>query len=275
MAVVGVSTGVMKPLLSKLTKLLEEEYVKLKGARKQIKFLRDELTAMSATLEMLADVEHLNPEMRLWRDRLRELAYDLEDCIDAFVARVDNGHDGQTGFKKYFRKLKKLKARHEIANQIEQLKTAVMEASERHKRYKYVGIPYNSSGVDPRLSALYVDIDELVGIDGPMKHIIQWLTTENKASSAKLKVLSIVGCGGLGKTTLANQVYKNVKGQYSCGAFVSVSQNPDVKKILRDISKEVGILNNILDHDEKRLIDRTEETPTREKIQFFMQLDVR
>ncbi|CAO2187185.1 unnamed protein product, partial [Urochloa humidicola] len=37
MAVVGVSTGVMKPLLSKLTKLLEEEYVKLKGVRKQIK----------------------------------------------------------------------------------------------------------------------------------------------------------------------------------------------------------------------------------------------
>ncbi|CAL5010491.1 unnamed protein product [Urochloa decumbens] len=255
MEVVGVSTGVMKPLLSKLTKLLEKEYVKFKGVRKQIKFLRDELTTMGATLEMLADAEHLNPETRLWRDRIRELAYDLEDCIDAFVVRVDSGHDGQTGFKKYFRKLKRLKARHEIANQIEQLKAAVMEASERHKRYKYVGIPSNSSGVDPRLSALYVEIDELVGIDGPMKHIIQWLSTENKASSAQLKVLSIVGCGGLGKTTLANQVYKNVKGQYSCGAFVSVSQNPDVKKILRDISKEVGILNNILDHDEKQLID--------------------
>ncbi|CAO2189582.1 unnamed protein product [Urochloa humidicola] len=255
MAVVGVSTGVMKPLLSKLTKLLEEEYVKLKGVRKQIKFLRDELGAMSATLEMLADAEHLNPEMRLWRDRIRELAYDLEDCIDAFVARVDNGHDGQTGFQKYFRKLKRLKARHEIANQIEQLKAAVMEASERHKRYKYVGVPSNSSGVDPRLSAFYGEIDELVGIDGPMKHIIRWLTTENKASSAQLKVLSIVGCGGLGKTTLANQVYKNVKGQYSCGAFVSVSQNPYVKKILRDISKEVGILNNISDYDEKQLID--------------------
>ena len=29
-AVVGITTGVMKPLLSKLTKLLEEEYVKLR-----------------------------------------------------------------------------------------------------------------------------------------------------------------------------------------------------------------------------------------------------
>jgi len=71
--VVGVTTGVMKPLLSKLTKLLEEEYVKFKGVRKQIKFLRDELSAMSATLEDLADAdpEKLNSEVRLWRDKLR------------------------------------------------------------------------------------------------------------------------------------------------------------------------------------------------------------
>ncbi|CAL5003777.1 unnamed protein product [Urochloa decumbens] len=258
MAVVGVSTGVMKPLLSKLTKLLEEEYVKLKGVRKQIKFLRDELGTMSDTLEMLADAEHLNPETRLWRDRIRELAYDLEDCIDAFVARVDNGHDGQTGFKKYFRKLKRLKARHEIANQIKELKACVVEASERHKRYKSVEMHSNSSTycvVDPRLAALYVEIDELVGIDGPKKHIIEWLTMKTNVSSVKLKVLSIVGCGGLGKTTLANQVYQSVKSHFSCTAFVSVSRNPDVKKILRDISKEVGILYNILDHDEKQLID--------------------
>lgn len=113
-AVVGVTTGMMKPLLSKLTKLLGEEYAKLKGVRKQIKFLRDELSTMSATLEMLADSDQqLNPEMRNWRDKLRELAYDLEDCIDDFMSRVDHEHDGKRmGFKKYFRKLKKLKVRH-------------------------------------------------------------------------------------------------------------------------------------------------------------------
>ncbi|XP_039853075.1 disease resistance protein Pik-2-like isoform X3 [Panicum virgatum] len=135
--VVGVTMGVMKPLLSKLTKLLEEEYVKFKGVRKQIKFLRDELSAMSATLEDLADAdpEKLNTEVRLWRDKLRELAYDLEDCIDAFMARVDHGHDGGTVFEKYFRKLKKLIARHDIANQIQELKASVKEAAERHKRY--------------------------------------------------------------------------------------------------------------------------------------------
>ncbi|CAO2189580.1 unnamed protein product [Urochloa humidicola] len=261
-ALVSVTTGVMKPLLSKITKLKEEEYSRLKGVRKHIKFLEAELRAASSTLEMLADSEQLDPETRIWRDTLRELAYDFEDCIDAFRARLDHEPNGRNRFKQLFDKMKKLKPRHEIAKQIEELKARAIEASERHSRYKSDLTPSNSStycAVDPRLSALYVEIDQLVGIDGPMKHIIQWLTMENKASSSEPKVLSIVGCGGLGKTTLANQVYKNVKGQYSCGAFVSVSQNPDVKKILRDIAEEIGITDNMSYCDERKLVDKLRE----------------
>jgi DNA repair exonuclease SbcCD ATPase subunit len=157
-ALVGVTTGVMKPLLSKLTKLLEQDYVKLKGVRKQIKFLRDELSAMSPTLEMLADAEELNPQMTAWRDKLRELSYDLEDCIDAFMARVDHEPDGHSVFKHFFRKLKKLKARHEIANQIQELKASVIEASERHKRYDLAQLIHKSRtySIDPRLCSMRI-----------------------------------------------------------------------------------------------------------------------
>ncbi|CAO2186951.1 unnamed protein product [Urochloa humidicola] len=261
-AVVSVSMGVMKPLLSKLTKLLEEEYVKAKGVRKKIRFLRNELSAMSATLQILADAEQLNPEVRLWRDKLRELAYDLEDCIDDFMARVDHGHDGCKGFKEYYRKLKRIMARREIATQIEELKASVMEASERHKRYDFAQLKHNpgTSSVDPRLQALYEDIENLVGIDGPKKHIIELLTTETDGSSAKLKVVSIAGCGGLGKTTLAKQVYDTIKGQFSCSAFVSVSRTPDVRKILIHIAHGVKLTGiNTQDDDEQQLIDKLRE----------------
>jgi len=71
-ALVSAFTGVMRPLLSKLTKLLGDEYAKLKGVRKQIKFLRDELSSMAAALQMLGDAEELNPVMKDWRDKLRE-----------------------------------------------------------------------------------------------------------------------------------------------------------------------------------------------------------
>ncbi|KAM0834896.1 hypothetical protein ACQ4PT_063298 [Festuca glaucescens] len=134
-ALVTVSTGVIKPLLSKLFKLLGEEHAKLKGVRRDAKFIGDEMRSMQAALETLADEELLDPELRIWRDAVRELSYGTEDCVDDFVARVDHDHDGCTTFKKLVDMLKKPKYHHRTANEIGKLKTCATEASERHKRY--------------------------------------------------------------------------------------------------------------------------------------------
>lgn len=87
----------MRPLLFKLSKLLEEEYMKIRGVDRQIKLMRDELSTMNATLHILADSEEINPQLREWRNKVRELAYDIEDCIDRFMAHAD--HDTHTCFK--------------------------------------------------------------------------------------------------------------------------------------------------------------------------------
>ncbi|XP_037408982.1 disease resistance protein PIK6-NP-like [Triticum dicoccoides] len=142
MVAVDASTGVMNALLCKLSKLLEDEYSRLKGVRRQITFLRDELSSMNAVLETLADAEQLDPLKREWRDKVRELSYDIEDCIDDFV---DRGEELRTGLKGFFSKLRKLKARREIAGEIEQLKIRTIEASERRRRYDFLE-PAQSSG---------------------------------------------------------------------------------------------------------------------------------
>ncbi|CAL5003759.1 unnamed protein product [Urochloa decumbens] len=240
---VSVSMGVMKRLLvlAKLTKLLEEEYDKLRGVSKQIKSLTKELRAMSPALEMLGDAQKLSPLTRYWRDELRELAYDMEDCIDNFMAHADHEDGKPTGFLWSKR---------------------VMEVSERHQRYNFVELTSNTtpSAVDPRLPALYEEIDRLVGIGGPKKRVIELLDVEINGPSAELvRVVSIVGCGGLGKTTLANQVYHTIKSKFACTAFVSVSRTPDIRKILRGIVKEVGVTADTLDDDERQLCNKLRE----------------
>lgn len=55
--------------------------------------------------------------------------------------------------------------------------------------------------------------------------------------SEQQRVVSIVGFGGSGKTMLAKQVYEKIKGQFSCAAFVYVSQNPDMNNLLWELSQ--------------------------------------
>ena len=48
-------------------------------------FLGRELVDMNAALEKLADMEKMDVQTRVWRDKVREMAYDIEDCIDVFM----------------------------------------------------------------------------------------------------------------------------------------------------------------------------------------------
>jgi len=74
--------------------------------------------------------------------------------------------------------------------------------------------------VDPRALTIFEDASKLVGIDEPKTELIKLLAIDEKcALSEKTKVVSIIGSGGLGKTTLASQIYKELKGQIDCGVF--------------------------------------------------------
>ncbi|XP_066336035.1 disease resistance protein RGA5-like isoform X5 [Miscanthus floridulus] len=102
------------------------------------------------------------------------------------------------------------------------------------------------------VTAYYTKASQLVGIDEPRDKLIEMLSIrEGDRSSNEMKIISIVGFGGLGKTTLAKAVYDKVYHQFDCGAFVPVGRNPDPKKVLRDI-----LIDLINGEDEKPFFDQ-------------------
>ncbi|CAO2206154.1 unnamed protein product [Urochloa humidicola] len=182
----------------------------------RVAFLHEELSSMGALLADLADMEGLDNQTKQWRNKVREMSYDIKDCLDDFLRRVGGSNDG----KGLLRRLKKLRAHHQLANQIQELKTHV--------------------AVDPRITTLYTESSRLVGIDGPQEEVINLLTKQvDDAPVQELRVVSIVGFGGLGKTTLANQVYGKLGESFACKAFVSVSQRPDMMVLLKSLVTQI------------------------------------
>ncbi|CAL4926619.1 unnamed protein product [Urochloa decumbens] len=236
-AMVSASTGAMTSLLAKLTALLSEEYTKQKGVRRKIESMRDELGSMNALLVKLADAEELDGQLKQWRNSVRELAYDMEDCIDSFTLKLAHGDGAQPGvMKKMARKIKRLWARHKVANQIEELTARVKEVSDRRSRYKLDdesfirSATHGHGAIDPRLPVLLAESMGLVGINGPRDVITGWLMD----GEPHLKVVAIVGFGGLGKTTLAMEVYRSLGGHFHHKASTSVSRRLDLKKLTKD-----------------------------------------
>ncbi|XP_030929507.1 disease resistance protein RPM1-like [Quercus lobata] len=86
------------------------------------------------------------------------------------------------------------------------------------------------------MASLFIDEVEVVGIKSHKDKLINWLIE----GPSNCMVFSVVGLGGLGKTTLVKKVYDNdkVAPHFDCHAWTTVSQSYKMEELLRDTIKQ-------------------------------------
>uniref|UniRef100_A0ACD5WT00 Uncharacterized protein n=2 Tax=Avena sativa TaxID=4498 RepID=A0ACD5WT00_AVESA len=192
----------------------------------------------------------------------------MEDVVDKFLVRVHDDPESTAKSNKIKRLTEKMvglltkgKARHQIADAIKDINKKVLEIASRRARYTVDNIVANPAAVtqiDPRLGALYTEVAQLVGIAGKRdQELMKLLFDGDEETNKKLKIVSVVGFGGLGKTTLVKTVYDKMKGDFNFNAFVPVGRNSNAKKVLTDILLGLNIDGSQLTMlDERQLIDK-------------------
>ena len=254
---VSAVTGALDAVLGKLGDLLAQEYRLCEGEPDDIRSLTDELTFMHAFLLKMSEEEDPDAQDKVWMNAVRELSYDIEDSLDDFMQEQDTDGIMKKMLKGLMNTLGlggKRKRDHQIFQNLKIRAAQLGEMSGRYKTRQVISNTKNAT-VDPRALVISEHASKLIGIDKPKAELIKLLTEEDGCASTQQqpeprnrtrqqqpppKVVSIVGSGGMGKTTLAYQVYQDLKGRFQCGAFVSVSRNPDMKKIMRTILSEVS-----------------------------------
>ncbi|CAN1196204.1 Disease resistance protein RPM1 [Linum perenne] len=236
-------------LAQKMEAFLVKEATLYGEARDQVEEMKQELMNMRAFLEDAEDPKATSSKSKQTQvSQVRDLVYDVEDIIDRFMYHRNKWRGDRTfvwyvkrtvGFPKYFWE------RRQIATGLRQLNGMIKAIPERYQRYP-VDVQESAStssstkggAVFNAESALFLNEEDLVGIDEPKEMLMGLLTN----GDSKRTTISVVGMGGSGKTTLVANLFNSpaVKQNFDCCAWITVSQSFNIDELLRSLIREIN-----------------------------------
>ncbi|RWR84258.1 Disease resistance protein [Cinnamomum micranthum f. kanehirae] len=227
------SEAVVSFVVGKLGDLLIQEAQLLFGVREGIEGIKNELEWMQRFLKDADSKQTTDEIVKKWVSDIRDVSYEIEDVIETFIYSQRKRH-GLVGLVKWG--ISKPKTRHEVAKQIEQIKQKISDISRRRSDYGIRDVnegrqEASSSIRDLRQRRQFFAILEEPEVVGQQEEI-STLKKQLINGEQRRSVISIFGMGGLGKTTLARQVYHDVKNDFDCHAFICLSQQYEMKDVL-------------------------------------------
>ncbi|CAO2146669.1 unnamed protein product [Urochloa humidicola] len=217
------SLGAMGSLLRKLDELARTE--------DRVRQLRDDLGSINTKLVKLSQVDNPSLTVNYWMKDVRELSYEMEDCVDQLI----NADDANTKM--------------DWIDNLLGFKNRVAEARERYDRFNLeYGLSNHTTTLNHHFGMVSREPSPVIPV-GPVIPVISiklHLLVERKnndQNDLKLKVVSILGVEGVGKSMLSQKLWRELGGRFECQAFVRTAKKPDIRMIL------ISILSQIYPHE--------------------------
>ncbi|XP_051218523.2 disease resistance protein RPM1 [Lolium perenne] len=207
--------------------------------------IRSGIAAAARDLELLraflrfADSRRgADPLASAWVDQVRGVGFELEDVADEYAFLSGGG---------FVRACANLGAWFALSGRLRKARARLRDLSDAKERY---GIRSSVEACSPHGAAVavasrklaeaahFVKEEEIVGFGAHRRLLMKWLTDD---ADSRQTLVAVCGMGGVGKTTLVTNVYKEVAASrhFDCSAWVAVSKNFTTEDLLRKISKEL------------------------------------
>ncbi|GLT84922.1 hypothetical protein SLE2022_031300 [Rubroshorea leprosula] len=237
-------------LVSSILELIERvvtaaplEGVRLRGDFKnELQSLRGNLVALNAILEDAAQTTRIGRISDPWLDELTDAAYDLVDMLDEWI--TTNGV-GKTSIRKawvgspvpHCLHTAQVVRHDDLAFKLKEFRDSLVQIT--NDREEFLLISGSRFQHSRRIgSTALVDLSAIIGRDEVKGDIVSSLLS---ASTERLKTISVVGMGGVGKTAIAQLVYRDevVKQHFDHRIWVRVSNVFDENDVAKTIIKGV------------------------------------
>ncbi|KAK8596062.1 hypothetical protein V6N12_064562 [Hibiscus sabdariffa] len=234
----------LDPFLGQLISTLENEASSLAGVSNEIQEMKLLFRSITSFL-VDADRAGENSEIqKAWVASVRDLAYQVEDTIDEYTYHLNRQR--QCSFLHrtlHFPKV--LLVRRQVAAKLQDINTRMKSITERANQFgvqqleERAATPHHDPNWKNRLSeaSLFFKDDDLVGIKKAQHELLGWLMDEEP----KRTVISVVGMGGSGKTTLVANTFnkQSVKQHFDFCTWITVSQQYAIEELLRSMVKDI------------------------------------
>ncbi|KAL6290038.1 hypothetical protein ACE6H2_007548 [Prunus campanulata] len=231
--------AVVSSVVQSLGGFIIQEGKFLCGISDQVKYAQTQLQLMRGFLKD-ADARQQDEEIvRIWVAEIRDAAYELEDVIETFAFKVAS--KSKKGIKSVLKRFGCILIEgvrlQMIGSEIGNITTKISNLRLSLQNYNVREIRESGGATSfelhekQQLRRTYSHVIEsdVVGLEGSIKELVMHLVKDEH----RHRVISIWGMGGLGKTTLAKQVYHHneVRHHFACFAWVCITQRCQVREV--------------------------------------------
>ncbi|KAJ3701201.1 hypothetical protein LUZ61_004906 [Rhynchospora tenuis] len=265
--------AIVNLVLNRLAEAAVKEILSFYGAEGKLDSLQHELHWIRAFLKDAEMKQNLDEKVKTWVNEVRDVAFRIEDVIDTFIVVADDRNHlrNVNAIKRVLKYPKKLLNVHKFIGEIDAIETRLIEIKEWGERYginKELGD--NSKAVPTRRTIREVvlpDVDDpdVIGLEKDKEEIVKLLLDP---TTTRRCVLSIIGQGGLGKTTLAKKAYNSdeVKRTFKFRFWLSISQQFILVDLLKTMLESIRSLNG----HEKDLLERKDPASEQRAEEHFI-----
>ena len=230
----------------------------VKGVGEEVRKLEGNLRIIQAVLDDAEKRQLTEAAVKLWLKRLKDVSYEMDNVLDEWntamikseIEKQEKAESSPILKKKVCSfipsswlcvpQFKKLGLRHDIAQNIKKLSGNLDELHKESARFGF-GIYLNRDTevvARPKTTSL-VDVSKICGRDKERNELVSNLLGKGSQEEKSPHVISLIGLGGLGKTTLAQLAYNDVQAHFEIPIWVCVSDPFDQIRVAKAIIESI------------------------------------
>ncbi|PRQ48968.1 putative P-loop containing nucleoside triphosphate hydrolase, leucine-rich repeat domain, L [Rosa chinensis] len=245
--------SIAETVLGRLTSYASQEVSLAWGANLELTKLNETLSAIKLVLEDAEKKQVRNPPITRWLRNLKDVCHDVDDVLDELEFQklwlnmeVDNCGKIKGKVRQFFSPWNPVVFNFKMGHKVKEIRERLVEIDNEKREFalleiaKIVEDHRAPQGMhdNKRETDSLVEPSDVIGRDDDKKQIVSYLLNNTDISSGEnVSVISILGLGGLGKTTLAKLVYNDsmVDEKFEMKMWICVSDNFDIQTSIRGI----------------------------------------